>query len=916
LRRRACDAAAILCFENVTVSFCRKPGFPTLLFASCALIAAFSPVGSDRVPSHKTASGSQFAVPSPPHYTTFTVRDGLAGNIVTSVALAQGGAVWAGTTTGATRIEPGSWTTFTHLHGLGDDWITGIAIGPDQRVWFGTQSGGLSVFDGARFTTYDLSNSGIPSNFVTAIAIRSDGVLWVGTLNAGAASFDPTANRWKVYRLPDNSVTSMALDANGSVWLGTDGGGAYHFDGTHWQHADVPGSGQVTKLENRPDGGLAITTLDGMFRLEGQAWIKVQVPQDRAQAARALSLQVDQIAASADDGHGNVYFATPRGLVVSTTGPAEPPVAVKPLPVVLVHGWTVSARDDLLDSEFRFLQQYASEDGIPVFYAQGVSPNNTLFGNAEHLRDDIAAIKKETGAEKVNLLAFSMGGLNARAYLESSNYAHDVNRVIILGTPEAGVELWKPVLAQQIVQKPYEPSAIELTPEYSGLFNETHTPRTGVPYDLLIGDARKQPGLEFIADMPANDGLIGVTSAVSLAGANVRHTVDADLHAYDPTAVPIHLTSYLYPRDTYDRYLRNAFRDPTNAPLGSEIESPPPAQPPAGEPPISSARNHTPPVSAPIAAGQTVTRTVTVDANTHARFLAYFPGGDMAFSIRGPDGRSYNSNDGSVLQQASGSSSGGAIALKADIASFVGFSIPRALPGKWALILTRKDKGSAPLAVTTYVDLDANQRLSAGVNRDIVDLGNSITITATLKTTVSNVNVSAQIAVPAAHPGGAFSFAEVPLADDGRGSYSATYTPQRSGYYLVFLNAVGADFARGTEFLFAVNPGGARVTAVPETRIVRDDSGQIKSLTFEVSVESQRAGKFAVGAILRNSAGAAVARSTFPAELSPGGNQVTVTFQASDLAAPPPYSLDLALLDTSWAAIQVGEANNAAIIQR
>jgi pimeloyl-ACP methyl ester carboxylesterase len=896
------------------VSLLRKLNFLVSLFASFALLTAFLPAGTRKPLQSKPQAVSPLTPRPSSAITNYTTRDGLAGDFVTSVAVAQDGTVWVGTTTGATRIDQARWTSFTHVHGLGDDWITGLAIAPDRRVWFGTQSGGLSVFDGTRFTTYDISNSSIPSNFVTALAVRSDGVVWVGTLNAGAASFDPLAHRWRLFRLPDNSVTAVAFDASGAAWVGTDGGGAFHFDGSKWQPANVPGSGQVKKLEETPVEGMVITTFDGRFRLEGRAWVKDSTPPDVEQAAAALSLPVDEIAGRTEDERGHVYFSTPRGLGVSTASPAVPPMPIHPLPVVLVHGWTVSARDDIQDSEFRFLQQYASQDGIPVFYAQGISPNNTLFENAERLRDDIAAVKRATGATQVNLLAFSMGGLNARAYLESSIYMHDVNRVIILGTPEAGVELWNPVLVQQIIQKPDEPSAIELTPEYARLFNATHSPRAGVPYDLLIGDARKQPGLEFIADLPANDGLIGVSSALSLRGTDVRPVVDEDLHAYDPTAVPIHLTSYLYPRDTYDRYLRNALRDPTNAPIGSEIAAP---LPPLGaqQAGTNNRRNHTPVVTAPLMAGQTVTRTVTIDDNSHARFLAYFPGGDLGFSLRAPDGRLYNSGGDNPPQQGSVPTPGSAVTLKADIANFVGYSIADALPGDWSLILERKDKGFAPLDVTTYVDLEAGQRLNASANRDSIELGKSETITATLAIPMRGVKVSARIAVPAPNLGDPFSYVDLPLTEDGEGSYEATYKPPRKGYYVVRVNASGADFARESEFLFAVNPGGAKFTGTPETQIKRDNSGHIDILTFEVNVESQRAGRFAVGAILSNSSGATVGRLVTPVELEAGANQINVIFQAADLAAPPPYSFDLALLDTSWAAIQVDGARNAATVQ-
>lgn len=899
----------------------------TLLFASISLLTAFLPVGTN--PTIYASSGSS----SPPSgiagssFSVFTQHEGLAGNVVTSLGVAKNDVLWVGTTRGVTRIDGARWTTFTHLHGLGDDWITSLAIAPDNRVWFGTLGGGISVFDGAGFATLDTSNSAIPNNFVTALIVNPQGTVWLGTLSAGAASYDPSAKRWKRFSLPNNSVSAMAIDPGGFPWAGTDGGGAFRFDGTTWNLVDIPGSGQIKKIEKTSNEGLVITTADGRFHLDGQEWVKEANPLAIVQAASALSIQSDQVSDIVNDEEGRSYFATPVGLAIAAPIPDEIPKAPHPLPVVLVHGWTVGANDDIQDSEFRFLQQYASEDGIPVYYAAGISPQNTLFQNAARLRDDIAQVRRTTGAEKVNLLGFSMGGLNARAYLESSYYQDDVNRVIILGTPEAGVDIWKPILAQQLIQKPDEPSAIELTPEYSILFNQTHAARPGVPYDLLIGDARNQTGLDFLQDLPPNDGLIGVGSALSLQGKGVRHSVDEDLHAFDPSAIPIHLTSYLYPRDTYDRYLRNALRDPTNAPIGSEIES----SPQGGTSPPKSAssgtgakepstnigeRNHTPVVMEPLLAGQTVTRTLVLDSNNHARFLAYFPGGDVDFSIKSPDGQVFDSASADVLPQASNSTRQGPISLKADIASFVGYSISDAKPGVWSMILARKDKGSQPLKVTTYVDLDSAQSLNAQINRDEIDLGQAATITANLTTREPAVSIRARIGLPGTQNGNPFSFTDIQLNDDGIGNYSGGFVPPRSGYYLVLVRASSPTFSRERELLFAVNPGDASLSRSAAVSVTHNDSGAISGLVFGEDIEAQRAGAFAIGANLKDANGQTVARFVTPVNLSIGANKVQIIFKASDLVAPPPYSLDLTLLDASWAAIQVDGAENVATVER
>src|SRR3989344_1618085 len=54
------------------------------------------------------------------------------------------------------------------------------------------------------------------------------------------------------------------------------------------------------------------------------------------------------------------------------------------------------------------------------------------------LKDAIARIKAVCNCPKVDIIAHSMGGLIARAYIESNDYQNDINNLIFLGTPHLG----------------------------------------------------------------------------------------------------------------------------------------------------------------------------------------------------------------------------------------------------------------------------------------------------------------------------------------------------------------------------------------------------------------------------------------------------------------------------------------------
>ena len=56
----------------------------------------------------------------------------------------------------------------------------------------------------------------------------------------------------------------------------------------------------------------------------------------------------------------------------------------------------------------------------------------------EYLLPVIARVKAETGAQKVDIVAHSMGGLLTRAYIQSAEYAGDIGRFAMVGTPNEG----------------------------------------------------------------------------------------------------------------------------------------------------------------------------------------------------------------------------------------------------------------------------------------------------------------------------------------------------------------------------------------------------------------------------------------------------------------------------------------------
>lgn len=846
-----------------------------------------------------------------PAFHTYTQRDGLAADYVTSIAWAPDGTTWLGTMRGVTRVRDAYWVTYTAAHGLGSSTITGIAISATGKTYVATSGGGLALFDGAERKTYTTANSAIPSNYLTAVAVDKQGRVWIGTLGYGAARLDN--EQWSKYSFSSNYITTLALDANGNPWIATNDG-VFFFDGRVWARLDKTSglaSNRVNALALARDGRVWFGTDEGVTVFDGKtlrtftradglvdnvvrtiavdAHNRVWLGTPRGLTlfdgktwqtyTRAEGLAANHITTLAFDAHNHLWVGTTRGLSVLGATLQRAPV----FPVVLVHGWHSAESDHIDDSEFHYFRHYLERDGFPVFYATGISPYKTLHQNAETLREVIAEVKAQTGAPRVDLIAFSMGGLNARAYLESTLYQDDVRRVIILGTPQAGVRLWYPLLTRELEDRPDEPSAIELTPEYAALFNRTHAPRATVPYDLLIGDARTQSGLEFLKNFPASDGLIEVWSAHALSGPNVRRVTNADVHAWGPLPIPIHLTSYLYPDQTYTRWIRNALRDPDARPLGFATMSAEPIMP----------RNITPMNVDTLRAGETITRAVILDANRAARFLARWDKGDVELHLRAPDGTRYTPEQPRDASY-----------IKAAVVRFIGYALTRAPVGTWWLVAKRVDTGTQPLTLTTYADLDADVRLDIETDRTTYALGAPITMRAALSNkTPAEIRAKILWLGDGVAPRQA---RQVTLrATNEPGTYAITLTDlSRGGYYLVRVTAHAANLMRERQLIFAISPATAKFTGETRARIEQG------ALVIETGVNVARAGAFALSATVRGTRGQHIATITAPLVLKQGNQVAAIIIPGRDIRArgiEGPYTIELVLLDTAWAAIGVDE---------
>lgn len=192
---------------------------------------------------------------------------------------------------------------------------------------------------------------------------------------------------------------------------------------------------------------------------------------------------------------------------------AQTTISIKPRPVVMVHGFISNwqAWNSYLEPggylDSLGLKGFAVGDGqVDGVMNTGVITDppgrtNTIAQNAEILGEYISNVKEQTGAEMVDLLVHSMGGMISRHYIDRVMQERDVAQLIMLGSPMGGSDC--SVLPAALGF--FLPASIEIRESYMrGVFNQQITHRKGIEfYDLggtAISESFKSPCTEIPND--------------------------------------------------------------------------------------------------------------------------------------------------------------------------------------------------------------------------------------------------------------------------------------------------------------------------------------------------------------------------------------------------------------------------------
>lgn len=107
-------------------------------------------------------------------------------------------------------------------------------------------------------------------------------------------------------------------------------------------------------------------------------------------------------------------------------------------PILFVHGWSGSA------SNWETMIGRFEKDGWPKSYLRAYSYNTSQSNKTDAetvVKSEVEKLKKETGAEKVDIVAHSMGSLNSRWYVKFVKGGEaNVDDWVSLGGPNHGTE--------------------------------------------------------------------------------------------------------------------------------------------------------------------------------------------------------------------------------------------------------------------------------------------------------------------------------------------------------------------------------------------------------------------------------------------------------------------------------------------
>jgi PKD repeat protein len=609
--------------------------------------------------------------------------------------------------------------------------------------------------------------------------------------------------------------------------------------------------------------------------------------------------------------------------------------------VVLVHGFQGTASQVRCDEGITkypsgqtlgALADWLANDGFEVWSAHlDTGPDYTvsLRSNAGCLRLQIKQVRDRAPGGKVILIAHSMGGLVARAYLEEDStiqdslYRNDVKILITLGSPHMGIpiQLWDAVKSVLYVRNHWtcdnQKALCEFT-EGIDTFNQQYSARrTSVDYYAVGGDldfwqasasGQVLLGVTYGLGLDKSDGIVPQSNSTYLPGlrqalaTNEAHTKDLGLYSYYDSPPGEMTVSSAYARCV--KPVLAGFKDGCEA-ASSNVAAAPVARM------ALSVNALSPIVAGALASGQQTSRTVGLEGGS-ALFAVTWATGTITFTLINPEGQVVDaafalSHPDEVNFQPS---SAGQDLLGAS------YTITAAQAGQWTMNLQAGDIPVEGTPYTSFVAMESAITLAAHMDRSWYLPGAQALITATLSGSPASALVTATIV----RADGMTDTLALEAVSAGvyRGAYAV---PDAPGYAEVRLLASGdtqdaIPFERSTLEAFQISPHSVTLSGAYSDSPLPHPSlpGAYESLTVTVGIQVMSSGTYGLSADLVDAAGNFVAHNLAVTDFAPGAAAWTLRFDGAAIYASRrngPYRLTHVLLtDQSGATLVIDEAQD------
>jgi signal transduction histidine kinase/ligand-binding sensor domain-containing protein/CheY-like chemotaxis protein len=213
-------------------------------------------------------------------FISYTVRDGLSNDYVSTVLQDKKNNIWIGTGNGLSLLRDGRFTTFEIGDNLSSNRVTALTLDRRGNLWVGAAVG---LFRSKQEVTcvdlqckpefIPLKYDAISKMYIRWILEDRQGAIWIGLDLDGLLKYQDGqfTHFTKKNGLSHQAIRGLREDRDGSLWIGTRGGGLNRFkDGkfTVYTEKDGLASDSIGSLYLDLDNTLWIATRQGLCRFK------------------------------------------------------------------------------------------------------------------------------------------------------------------------------------------------------------------------------------------------------------------------------------------------------------------------------------------------------------------------------------------------------------------------------------------------------------------------------------------------------------------------------------------------------------------------------------------------------------------------------------------------------------------------